>query len=118
MDASARGPAARSRPARRPRALADRPAGRAPGTRTAAARPDSGCAPWPPSLADDVEVGEARQHRLAAHPCVLERHRDLLVAARQLAGHHNPVAPAGMAHAIAIAESALAGDDRPRSAGG
>ena len=69
-------------------------------------------------LADDLEVGQARQHRLAADGRVLERDRDLLVAAGQLGGHHDAVAPAAMADAVAVAELALAGDDRARRRAG
>ena len=61
---------------------------------------------------DEVEVGQADEHRLAPDRGVLERDRDLLVAAGQLAGDDDAVAPAGVADPVAVAELALAGDDR------
>src|SRR5215212_3362598 len=70
------------------------------------------------TLTDEVEVGEAREHRLAPHRWVLEGHRDLLVAAGQLRCHDDAVTPSTMPDAIAIAELALAGDDRARRADG
>ena len=57
---------------------------------------------------------------LAPDRRVLEGDRDLLVAPGQLAGDHDAVAPAGVTDAVAVAELALAGDDRaggPRPAG-
>src|SRR5690349_7648228 len=62
---------------------------------------------------DDVQVREAREHRLAADRSVLEGDRHFLVAPRELAGHHDPVAPPGVTDSIAVAEAALARDDRP-----
>src|SRR6266508_4436555 len=61
---------------------------------------------------DDLEVRQARQHRLAADARVLERDRDLLVAAGELRRHHDPVAPPTVAHPVAVAELAFAGNDR------
>src|SRR6266446_6444221 len=55
-----------------------------------------------PRSADDLEVGEAGQDRLPTHRGVLEHDRDLLVAAGQLGGHDDPVAPAGVADAVAV----------------
>src|SRR6185312_7539638 len=74
-----------------------------------------GCRPTcrPLRSPDDVQVGETDEHRLAPDRRVLERDRDLFVAAGQLAGDDDAVAPAGVANAIAVAELALAGDDRP-----
>src|SRR4029079_10204421 len=65
-------------------------------------------------LPEEIEVREARKHRLAADGGVLERDRDLLVAPRQLARDHDSVAPASMSDAIAVAVLPFARDDRPR----
>src|SRR6476620_12629301 len=71
-----------------------------------------------PSLArasaDDLEVCEAGEHRLGTDRRVLERDRDLLVAAGQLGGHHDAVAPSGVADPVPVAELALARDDGTR----
>src|SRR6187399_2478873 len=64
------------------------------------------------SLPDEIEVREARQHRLAPDRRVLERDRDLLIAPGELRGHHDPIAPSSMADAIAVAVLTLARDDR------
>ena len=73
-------------------------------------------------LPRQLEVRERGEHRLAADLGVLERDLDLLVVAGQLRGDHDPVAPAGVADAVAVAVAALPGDDRagrdgPRSRG-
>src|SRR5205814_1300932 len=65
-------------------------------------------------LPDDVEVGEAGKHRLAADASVAERNDDLLVAAGQLRAHHDSVAPPRVVDPVAVAELALAGDDGSR----
>src|SRR4029079_1777292 len=64
------------------------------------------------SLAEEVEVGETREHRLATDGRILERDRDLLVAPGQLGGDDDAVAPAAVTDAVAVAVLALAGDER------
>src|SRR5688572_25361876 len=64
----------------------------------------------PATLSDDVEVGEAGEHRLAADRRVPEGDDDLLVAPGELRAHDDSVAPAGVADPIAVTELALAGD--------
>src|SRR5215212_10883885 len=69
------------------------------------------------SLADEIQVREAREHRLPADGRVLERDGDLLVAPRQLGRHDDPVTPATVADPVAIAVLAFAGNDRSRRPG-
>ena len=66
------------------------------------------------SSARQLEVGEAREHRLAPDLRVAEGDRDLLVVAGELRGHHDAVAPARRGGPVAVAVAALAGDDRAR----
>src|SRR5204863_786055 len=70
------------------------------------------------NLADQIEIGEAREHRLAPDSWILEGDRDLLVAPGQLGGDDDPIPPAPVAHTIAVPILALAGDDRARRADG
>src|SRR5688572_14035117 len=65
-----------------------------------------------PGSAGDLEVGEARQHRLAADARVLECDRDLLVAAGELRGDDDALAPCGVPHAVTVAGLSLAWDHR------
>src|SRR5262249_41864393 len=65
------------------------------------------------ALPDDLEGGEARQQRPVADAGVPERDRDLLVVAGELATDDDAVAPVAVVDAVAIAELAFAGHDRP-----
>ena len=78
----------------------------------AARRAEAAGAATSPELADQLQVRERGQHRLAAHLGVPERDLDLLVVAGQLGRDHDAVAPARVAHPVAVAVAALARDDR------
>ncbi len=63
--------------------------------------------------ADDLEVRERGQHRLAADDRVPEGDRDLFVVTRQLRGDHDPVAPPCVTDPVPVPVPALARDDGP-----
>src|SRR5829696_3306087 len=65
-------------------------------------------------LARELQVGEARQHRLASDTGVLERDGDLLVVPSELRGDDDAVAPLRVVDPVPVAVPPLTGNDRPR----